>query len=295
MHQADRHNIPFLASALTFDGLLAAIPFLLLLLVGLTHVARLSSGSSVQDLHLLFQRIVPPNADINGMGPFASIERFLVGFTRARAAVSYVALPLFLWFATRLFASIRTSLNLVYDVPRRAGRHFVVSYLTGKLRDMMMVLLTVGLLSMNAVLTAGIKILSARSDAWGATEPWLKFFVSGLGQVLTQVTAFAFSVSLFYLVYRHAAHQRLPRAAALVGSIFTAGLFEVAKRLYGWYLVHLAVVNRFAADASTTAALLFVLWMYYTALVFLIGAVVAETWDLLSRQKSEPQPVQLAV
>ena len=35
--QADRHNIPFLASALTFDALLAAIPLLLLLLVGLTY------------------------------------------------------------------------------------------------------------------------------------------------------------------------------------------------------------------------------------------------------------------
>jgi hypothetical protein len=36
--------------------------------------------------------------------------------------------------------------------------------------------------------------------------------------------------------------------------------------------------------------------MYYTALVFLVGAVVGETWDLLGRQKrTEPEPVQLAV
>jgi YihY family inner membrane protein len=264
--------------------------------VGLTHVARLSSGSSVQDLHLLFQRFVPLNADINGAGPFAGIEKFLVGFTRARTTVSYFALPLFLWFATRLFASIRTSLNLVYDAPRRPGRHFVVSYLTGKLRDMMMVLLTVGLLSVNAALTAGLKVLGARSTALGATHPLLRFLVSGLGQVLTESAAFLFSVFLFYLVYRHAAHQRLPRGAALAGSVFTAGLFEVAKRLYGWYLVHLAVVNRFSADASTGAALLFVLWMYYTALVFLIGAVVAETWGLLSRQrKAASEGIQLAV
>lgn len=296
LHQADRHNIPFLASALTFDGLLAAIPFLLLLLVGLTHVAQLSSGSSAQDLHQLFERFVPRNADINGAGPFVGIEKFLVGFTRARATVSYYALPLFVWFATRLFASIRTSLTLVYDAPRRPGRHFVLSYLTGKLRDMMMVLLTVALLTVNAGLTAGLKVVGSRGDALGASLPWVKFFVTGLGQVLTQFTSFAFAVSLFYLVYRHASPQRLPRLAALAGSIFVALLFEVAKRLYGWYLVHMAVVNRFSADAGTGAALLFVVWMYYTALVFLIGAVVGETWDLLGRQKrSEPEPVQLAV
>jgi membrane protein len=147
----------------------------------------------------------------------------------------------------------------------------------------------------NAALTAGLKVVSARGDALGATLPWLKFFFTGLGQALTQFTTLAFSVSLFYLVYRHASPRRLPRGAALVGSVFTAGLFEVAKRLYGWYLVHLAVVNRFSADASTGAALLFVVWMYYTALVFLIGAVVAETWDLWSRQRNPaPEPIQLA-
>jgi membrane protein len=225
------------------------------------------------------------------------VERFLVGFLRARATVSYYALPLFVWFATRLFASIRTSLTLVYDAPRRpGGRHFVLAYLTGKLRDMMMVVLTVGLLIVNAALSAGLKVISSRGHELGRTVPALKFFVTGLGQVLTEVTAFAFSVSLFYLVYRHASPLRLPRRAALAGSLFTAGLFEVAKRLYGWYLLHLAVVNRFSADASTGAAILFVLWLYYTALVFLIGAVVAETWDLWGRQRGSGglQPIQLA-
>lgn len=263
--------------------------------MGLTHVAKLSSGSSVQDLHQLFQRFVPPATATGDAGPFAGVERFLVGFLKARATVSYYALPLFLWFATRLFASIRTSLTLVYDAPRRPGdRHFVLAYVAGKLRDMMMVVLTVGLLVLNAALSAGLKVVSSRGDELVLSVPALEFFVSGLGQLLTQVTAFGFAISLFYLVYRHASPRRLPRGAALAGSVFTAGLFEVAKRLYGWYLLHLAVVNRFSADASTGAAILFVLWLYYTALVFLIGAVVAETWDLWSRQHRTLEPVQLA-
>ena len=47
-------------------------------------------------------------------------------------------MPAFLWFSTRLFASIRTSLNQIYDVSRasaRPPRHFLVSYLLGKARD----------------------------------------------------------------------------------------------------------------------------------------------------------------
>jgi membrane protein len=292
LHQADRHNLPFLASALTFDALLAAIPFLLLVLVGLTHVAQLSPSMSAQDLHQWFRRLLPPDSAQEGVGPFAVVERFLVGFTRARRTVSLYAIPLFLWFATRLFASVRTSLSLVYDAPRRAGTHFVLAYLRAKLRDAMMVLLTVALLIVNAGLTAGLKVVDARGSALVRLVPGLEFFVSSLGQVLTELAAFAFAVSLFYVVYRHASPRRLPRRAALAGSLFTAGLFEVAKRLYGWYLHHLAVANRFSADAGTVAALLFVVWLYYTALVFLIGAVMAETWDLRSRQRvaGELQP-----
>jgi membrane protein len=86
-------------------------------------------------------------------------------------------------------------------------------------------------------------------------------------------------------VYRHASPRRLPRGAALAGSVFTAVLFEVAKRLYGWYLHNMATVSRFSTDANLGAVLLFVVWVYYTALVFLLGAVVAETWDLRSRQQ----------
>lgn len=254
--------------------------------MGLTHVARLSAGSTVQDLHQLFERFVPRLAYADGEGPFAGVEKFLVGFTRARGKISYVALPLFLWFSTRLFASIRTSLNLVYDAPKRpAGRHFLIWYLLGKLRDMMMVLLTLALLTVNGALTAGIKVFSARGNHITASHQWLRFFVTGLGSLLTQVSALVFSVSIFYIVYRHASPRRLPRGAALAASIFTAGLFEVAKMLYGWYIVHAAVVNRFSTDASTGVAILFVVWIYYTALVFLVGAVVGETWDLRSRQK----------
>ncbi|HXI21083.1 MAG TPA: YhjD/YihY/BrkB family envelope integrity protein, partial [Gemmatimonadales bacterium] len=92
----------------------------------------------------------------------------------------------------------------------------------------------------------------------------------------------------------HASPRRLPRGAAFAGSVFTAVLFEVAKRLFGWYLLNLAVVSRFSADANIGAAILFVLWLYYTALVFLVGAVVAETWDLWNRQRGGPRPIQLA-
>jgi len=255
-------------------------------LVGLSYAAQLSPYTSPEDLQRLFSRFVPHIAQAADDGPFDRISGLLLGVIRARGTISLYALPLFLWFSTRLFASIRTSLTLVYDVPpRREGQHFLLGYLGGKLRDAVMVGITVLLIVVNAVLTAGLKVLKARADQLQLDDPGLGFFVTGLGQVVTEAIAFGFSVGLFYLVYRHASPRRLPRRAAVAGSVFAAIMFEVAKRGFGWYLQHLAMVQEFAAGPNIAAVLLFILWLYYTGLVFLLGAVVAETWDLRSRQR----------
>jgi membrane protein len=247
-------------------------------------VAQLLAQSEAQDLHTLFQRFLPPGSDAAGSGPFRTIADFLTRLARNSGTVSLYAIPAFIWFATRLFASIRTGISLVYDAPRKP-QHFVLAYLSGKLRDAMMVLLMVALLVVSSTLSTGLRLVDAISRTLVSEWPRTQWFVTGLGNVFTQLTAFAISVSLFYVVYRHASPRRLPRMACLVGSTFTALLFEVAKRLYGWYLQNTATVSRFSLDASTGALILFVLWLYYTMLVFLLGAVVAETWDLHRRQR----------
>jgi membrane protein len=116
--------------------------------------------------------------------------------------------------------------------------------------------------------------------------PYIGFFVTSLGQALTQFLTFLLAVSLFYVVYKYASIRRLPWRAALLASGITAVLFEVAKRLFGWYL-RFALVNSVSVDANVGALILFVVWLYYTALVFLLGGVIAETWDLRVRQRRQ--------
>jgi len=68
---------------------------------------------------------------------------------------------------------------------------------------------------------------------------------------------------------------------------FTALLFEVAKRLYALYLANFASLEGLSGDANLGAIVLFILWIYYTAIVFLLGAVVAETWELKKMLESQ--------
>jgi membrane protein len=286
LQAADEDNIPFLASALTFDALLAAVPFILLLLIGLTHLAQaVTQGPEVDTLYL-FHRFLPPHSGLPDNDPFGVIERLLTGITENRGKLSIYAAPAFLWFSTRLFAGIRTSLNDIYDVSVRPPRPqpIILVYLLAKLRDSIMVVGTVVLFLANTLLTTGLAVLQARGTA---SVPQLAFFVSTLGRLLGEFLAFAFSVSLFYVTYRHASVRRLPWRTALLASIFTAVLFEVAKRLYGLYLANFASFEAQGGDANLGAAVLFILWVYYTAIVFLLGAVVAETWELRKMQQRQ--------
>ncbi len=265
------------------------MPFVLLLLIGLTHLAQALQGGvdlGNTDPTLLFHRFLPAHADTPGQDPFDLFEGLLTRITRNRGEISLVAAPAFIWFSTRLFAGLRTSLNWVYDVAARPvpRRNFVLVYLRGKLHDVMMVIGTLLLFLLNTVMTAGLALAQSRGTA---VVPELRFFVSTVGRLLGELLAFSFLVSLFYLVYRYASDRRLPWRTALLGSGFAALAFELAKRLYAWYLANVASLSGPSGDANVGAAVLFVLWLYYTALVFLLGGVVAETWELRQIQKRQ--------
>ena len=235
----------------------------------------------------LFHRFLPPHSSaLPDRDPLGVIERLLTGITRNRGQLSLYAAPAFLWFSTRLFAGIRTSLNDIYDVSLRPSRHraIITLFLLAKLRDAMMVIATVVLFLANTLLTTGLAILQARGTA---SVPQLGFFVSTVGRLLGQLLAFSFSVSLFYVTYSYASARRLPWRTALLAATFTALLFEVAKRLYALYLANFASLEGLGGDANLGAIVLFILWVYYTAIVFLLGAVVAETWELKKMLQSQ--------
>lgn len=259
------------------------MPFVLLVLIGLTHLAQAMAGGPSVDPVTLFERFFPPHSSET----FALVQRLLVGVARNRGQISLYAIPAFIWFSTRLFAGVRTSLNDVYDVSARPAprRHFLLNWLAGKLRDIAMVVATVVLFLANTIITTLVTIAWARGSE--RVIPQLAFFFSTAGRLLGDLVAFGFSVSLFYITYRYASVRRLPWRTALLASTFTAVLFEIAKRLYGLYLAHFASVQGTAGDANIGAAVLFVLWVYYTAIVFLLGGVVAETWELRRMQQRQ--------
>ena len=259
---------------------------ILLLLIGLSFLAQHLAGAQNTDPLLLFHRFLPVHITEGGRDPFAVIEDILARITRNRGAISLYAAPAFVWFSTRLFGSLRTSLNDIFDTtvrpPRR--RNPAVSYLLSKGRDIAMVLATLLLFLANAILTTGIAVAQERGAVALARFP---FLVSTAGRVVSELLTVVFSISLFFMVYKYASVRKLRWRTAFLAATFCALAFELAKRLYAIYLTNFASFKGSGGDATLGAIVLFVIWVHFTALVFLLGGVVAETWELRRMQRRQ--------
>jgi membrane protein len=93
--------------------------------------------------------------------------------------------------------------------------------------------------------------------------------IVGALAVLDLLISLAMVAALFAVIYRYMPARRLPWRVVLIGGALTAILFDIGRWGIGLYLAHSTEPSAFGA-ASSFAALL--LWLYYTALIFLFGA-----------------------
>lgn len=100
-------------------------------------------------------------------------------------------------------------------------------------------------------------------------------------QAVNFVVSFVMVAGLFALMFKMLPRVSVAWGDVLIGSIFTALLFNVGKFLIGVYLGKTGVVSGFGAAGSVIAMLL---WVYYSAQIFLLGAEF--TWLYAKRYGS---------
>ncbi|HMA38485.1 MAG TPA: YihY/virulence factor BrkB family protein [Gemmatimonadales bacterium] len=271
-------NLPFLASALSFDVILTAIPFLVVLLAVVGTLVQHQITTQQMDLEELLRRFMPT---IRGPSDAAvrNVERILEQVVASRGQLTLVGLPLFVYTSTRLFGGLRAALNEVFDTEERR------SWQVGKLIDLTFVLLTGTLMLLSALLPA----LEARTI--GALHESGGFLVEWMYRLSLEIVAFGFSVLLFLAVFKVLPSRRIGWRTAVVAAVFCALAFELAKRLYALYVANFVTLDRLASNANAGAFFLLIIWIYYTNCVFLIGGEIAEAYDLARMRRT--QRVQL--
>ncbi len=91
----------------------------------------------------------------------------------------------------------------------------------------------------------------------------------GVLGILDTVVSLLLVSALFALIFRYMPARRLPWKVVCTGGVLTAVLFDAGRWVIGLYLAHSTQPSAFGAAASFAALLL---WLYYTAQIFLFGA-----------------------
>jgi membrane protein len=242
----------FLSSGITFNILINLIPFIMLLLASVG--TYLYNDQEVLNHIRTYFRDVAPGLDPKIMKNISDViqNRQIVGI------LGFVGL---LWFSTWVFSTLRTALNIVFQVEKSRG------ILRGMSIDLLMIFLAGILLLVSMILSSVVTFLQGYQGqvfvTIGPTVQWL----------LKYMLPFFLTVGMFFLIYKIIPNTSVHFTSALQAALFAGLLWELAKHLFGWYVVHLAQYSIFYGSLSTLVV--FILWVYYSSAILIVGGEFA--------------------
>jgi membrane protein len=91
--------------------------------------------------------------------------------------------------------------------------------------------------------------------------------------ILKYPMPFFFTFWMSFLIYKIVPNKKIQFKPALQAAFFTSLLWEVAKQLFGWYVLHLGRFSMVYGSLSTLV--IFFLWIYYSSATLILGGEVA--------------------
>ncbi len=270
--KAGEDDIFFLAGGIAFNVLVAAVPFLLMLIAIFGYVLKAAVNDPQQAAVEYVLSILPPSQRI------VTLTRSLVGEVVAgRTRFGILGLVLFIWSSTRLVASLRSVLKHIFDLPEERP------ILAGMFFDLQMVLVAGTLFVFNTGITVAVEAAQAYGVRWLGLSAYPE--VQSVQRALARILAFCFILLMFVLMYRYLPKRKTPWRIALVAAVFTSVSWELLKGIFAWYVTY---VSDWRTTYGTLASLiLLVFWIYYSAIVFVLGGEVAQVYDLMRIRRKQ--------
>jgi membrane protein len=186
-----------------------------------------------------------------------------------------VSVAVLLVTASGVFAELQGALNVIWKAEPKA---VTLSYL---LRARA---LSIGLVAATGFLLLVSLLASAALAAlWTWVGGMLPAAVALLGAAGFLVS-FALTAALFAAIYKVLPDRRLEWRDVIVGAVGTTALFTVGKALIGWYIGGSGMARSYGAAGALVVVLL---WVYYSAQVFLLGAEFTRAWAGLEGSKQD--------
>ncbi|HEX4936089.1 MAG TPA: YihY/virulence factor BrkB family protein, partial [Gemmatimonadaceae bacterium] len=224
--------------------------------------------ASLAEVRTILDRFLPPHAE----RPEPAIHGILAEVVKARDTLGIWGAVTFVWFSTRLFGSLRTVLGEIFDI--ETGRGIIA----GKWFDVKMTVYSSTLLVVYMGLSLYLALAGTRGSAFLAEFGFRADVLSGLELAVGRLIAFSFIVATFWALYKYLPHRRIRWQQALVGALSSSVMFEIVRNLWTSYTRSFDPGSFYSGTIYAVVSLVF--WVYYAALIFIIGGEVSQAHEL---------------
>jgi membrane protein len=261
------HDLTF-ASSIAYYALLSLFPFFLL---AFSIIASVTSSESDRAAVLEFVLRYFPRQ-------FTFVSDQLDAMQRERLRLSVAGSVLMIWAAMGVFGAITSAVNHAWGVEKQP------SYFKHKLISFVM------LVASGLLLLAGLLIVSVVGVA---ETGWFATVLSRVPEldVLRSFTLRWASTIMFILmvglVFYFVPNARVRFRDVWVGAVLTGFLWRGALSGFSWYVRDL---SRFSVHGSIAAVVVFLLWVYISAVILLFGVEVTAAYARLRRHRPDEIP-----
>lgn len=248
----------FLAAGLAFFFLLSMIPLILLGVATVGFV--LSTEQAANEVVGQLARNFPVYKN--------EITRTLLRIVQTRRLSGILGTVVLVLFATPLFGASRLVMHRLLGIKGRDN------FFRNLARDAGM------------VLVLGVLLFGLSAATW--ILYWIQFMLLGPAHprsaatdAVTLVGSLVLSGVTFYLAFRYVPRRRMRAGPAVAGAALGTVLWEVAKQLFRLYIREVGVYDQIYGALGVLVA--FVMFVYYSAIVFVLAAAYAATLDTRRR------------
>jgi len=266
-------KVPRLAAALAYYATFSLAPLAIVTI----WVAGLIFGDTLAQNHLIqeIDRIFGPDS--------AAFVKSMIGavyHNSSNTLFGLIAVGGLLFGATGLFFGIQDALNTIWNVPPKPPRNLwrsVLGIVQDRALSFVMVLASGGILIVSLAISTLLTVI----------DPLVRVIQPNSAVMLNLVdllASFVIVTLLFAVVYRVMPETRVRWRDVWLGALSGALLFTAGKFVLGLYLTYSNVRTVFGAAGSFVVVLI---WVYYSAQIFLFGAEVGRTYA--DRAETPPQ------
>lgn len=249
------HDAASMGAALSFYTLFSIAPVLLVT----TWIA-----GAVLDKEAVRQYVLAQMQGLTGEAGAAAVSALLAGSSHFSGGLvaTTVSVTSLLIGATSVFSELQRDLDRVWDLPRSSVTPGVWQAIRTRI------------LSFGLILGVGFLLLVSLvvSAALAAVSGWMETLMTqwrALLFVVDLLLGLGIATVLFAMIYKFLPHQSIAWGDVWIGALVTAAMFTVGKALISMYLSKSAFMSGYGAAGSL---LILLLWIYYSAQIFLLGA-----------------------